>query len=303
MELNQLNYFRVVAEYEHMTKAAEQLHISQPALSATISRLEKEIGAPLFRRTSNKIQLNENGKTFLRYVNRMQRELDRGITEIKKNQESGLGRVSYCTFGPGITDDLVTRFVLTHPTVTISHSLGTYEEMLTMLDSDSIDFAIVNRPLTADGYTEIPLFSDRMLLLISSTHPLSGRPTVHVRDFAHERFAIFNMDQTHLEITHQLCQEAGFTPDIVYSGNELSLILSLVASNHCVFLCQASNGFFGKDDPRTSDSKTLICSSECAPNIDLPVRIMLRKDKVLSRLGHTFIELIRQTYSSIARVT
>mgnify|MGYP002624949691 CR=1 FL=1 len=299
MDLNQLNYFRVVAEHEHMTRAAEQLHISQPSLSATISRLEKEIGSPLFDRTGNKIYLNENGRTFLRYVNRIQRELDRGITEIRKNREAGLSRISYCTYGPGITDDLVMRFILTNPTASILHTLGTHEEMLAMLENDAIDFAITNQADRSGKYDEIPLFTDHMLILVSSAHPLSGHPTVDLRDLAHERFAVFNEDRAHMEITTQLCQEAGFTPDILYNGNEISLILSLVASNLCVFLCQFSNGVFGKDDPRTSNSKTLICPSECRPNVYTPVSILFRRDKELSPPVRAFVELIRRSYSTI----
>ncbi len=301
MDLNQLNYFRIVAEYEHITKAAEHLHISQPSLSATIARLEKEIGTPLFHRSSNKIQLNENGRTFLRYVYRMQNELDRGITEIKKNQAAGLSRISFCTYGPGITDDLVTRFILTHPTTSIIHTLSSHEEMLDMLDNDSIDFAISNKPTSSDQYICTPLFTDHMLILVSSSHPLSGRPSVNLREFAHERFAVFNADQTHLEITTKLCREAGFEPDILYNGTEISLILSLVASNLCVFLCQYSNGIFGKDDPRTSNSKSVICPSPCTPNIQTPVSILIRRDKELSAPVQAFIDLIRHSYSSITQ--
>lgn len=299
MELNQLNYFRVVAEQEHITKAAEQLHISQPALSATIARLEKEIGVPLFQRSSNSIRLNENGRAFLRYVIRIQNELSRGLTEVRRGEDSGQGRVSYCTYGPGITNDLVSRFILAHPSCTITHNIGSHESMLEQLQRDEIDFAISNKLTDTDDLTSLPLFTDHMLLLVSSSHLLSGRPVAHLREFAHERFAVFNPDPTQCEITQTLCREAGFVPDILYCGTEISLILSLVASNQCVFLCQYSNGIFGKDDPRTSNSKSIICSSECVPNIEMPVNILIRMSKGLSPLVLSFIDLIRSSYSSL----
>ncbi len=301
MELNQLNYFRVVAEHEHITKAAEQLHISQPALSATISRLEKEIGVPLFQRSSNSIQLNESGRAFLRHVIRIQNELSRGLTEIRHGEESGQGRVSYCTYGPGITDDLVPRFILSHPNCSITHDIGSHEAMLELLQKDSIDFAISNKLIGTDDFTCLPLFTDHMLILVSSSHQLSGRPIAHLREFAHERFALFNTDPTQSEITQKLCREAGFTPDILYAGTEISLILSLVASNQCVFLCQFSNGVFGKDDPRTSNAKSIICPSECVPNIEMPVNILIRKGKELSPPVRAFIDLIRESYGSLTR--
>ena len=65
MEMLQLKYFVTVARLEHMTKAAEELHIAQPALSKTIARLEEDLGAPLFERQGRQIRLNPYGKAFL----------------------------------------------------------------------------------------------------------------------------------------------------------------------------------------------------------------------------------------------
>lgn len=64
MELLQLQYFRTVARMEHMTKAAKELRIAQPALSKTIARLEEDLGVPLFDRQNRQIKLNEFGRAF-----------------------------------------------------------------------------------------------------------------------------------------------------------------------------------------------------------------------------------------------
>lgn len=64
MEMLQLEYFRTVARLEHMTRAAQELHIAQPALSKTISRLEEDLGVPLFDRQNRQIRLNAFGKAF-----------------------------------------------------------------------------------------------------------------------------------------------------------------------------------------------------------------------------------------------
>ena len=71
MELRQLQYFKTVAEMGKISDAAQALFISAPALSTSISRLEKELGMPLFDRTGNKITLNQQGQIFLRYVNQI----------------------------------------------------------------------------------------------------------------------------------------------------------------------------------------------------------------------------------------
>lgn len=68
MDLLQLRYFLMVARMEHITKAANALHMTQPSLSKAISRLEKEVGAPLFDRHGRQIRLNENGRIFLKHI-------------------------------------------------------------------------------------------------------------------------------------------------------------------------------------------------------------------------------------------
>lgn len=71
MELTQLIYFQKVAQLEHLTKAAQELYISQPSLSQTIARLEADVGVPLFVRKGNSIHLNDYGRAFLKRVNEL----------------------------------------------------------------------------------------------------------------------------------------------------------------------------------------------------------------------------------------
>jgi DNA-binding transcriptional LysR family regulator len=93
LELLQFNYFQTVARLEHMTKAAEELHIAQPALSKTISRLESDLGVPLFDRHKRNIMLNAFGRIFLEQVEIALNALEEGKRRVV--EEAGLekGRV------------------------------------------------------------------------------------------------------------------------------------------------------------------------------------------------------------------
>lgn len=82
MELLQLHYFQTVARMEHMTKAAKELRIAQPALSKTIARLEEDLGVPLFDRQSRQIKLNSFGKAFLKSVDTALSALEEGRREV-----------------------------------------------------------------------------------------------------------------------------------------------------------------------------------------------------------------------------
>jgi DNA-binding transcriptional LysR family regulator len=88
MDLLQLKYFQTVARSEHMTRAAEELHISQPSLSKVISNLEEDLGVPLFERIGRQIKLSHFGKAFLSRVERIFLELEDGKRELSDMLEN-----------------------------------------------------------------------------------------------------------------------------------------------------------------------------------------------------------------------
>ena len=82
MKLQQLQYFKALAEKEHLFKTATELYISPPALSATISRLEEELGVSLFDHVGRNIKLNKNGERFYLHVKNVLAELDQACAEL-----------------------------------------------------------------------------------------------------------------------------------------------------------------------------------------------------------------------------
>ena len=93
MELLQLRYFQVVATNQHITQSAAQLHVSQPAISTVITRLENELGAPLFERSGRTIVLNQYGKSFLSHVNKILLEIDNAkkeISDLSQNEDKSI---------------------------------------------------------------------------------------------------------------------------------------------------------------------------------------------------------------------
>ena len=110
MNLNQLYYFRTLADYEHYTKAAEELHITQPTLSKAISSLEQELGAYLFEKKGRNIVLTKQGKHYLEYVKAALSELERGNDYLRKEQATAEG---YIDLGmvTSVEYDMVPRWI------------------------------------------------------------------------------------------------------------------------------------------------------------------------------------------------
>ena len=110
MELLHLKYFQAAAKFEHMTRAAAALNISQPALSKTIARLEDDLGAPLFHRKGKQIYLNEFGKVFLERVNRIFLEINEGILQVNDMNSPEKGVISVAMTLPHITPKFLGDF-------------------------------------------------------------------------------------------------------------------------------------------------------------------------------------------------
>ena len=111
MELMQLRYFVTVAQLQHLTRAAEQLRISQPALSKAISRLEEELGTELFDRSTNRIALNSSGRLYLQYVSQALSMLDSGETALQCQAGVVSGSVSIMTSCSGILQPAIRTFL------------------------------------------------------------------------------------------------------------------------------------------------------------------------------------------------
>ncbi len=119
MELQQLKYFKTVAQMGKISDAAQALFISAPALSTSIARLERELGTPLFDRTNNRIILNQQGQIFLRYVDRVFYDLDCAKSELRSSVMLQHRHVCIASVASTQLVDVITAFSEEHPGFTL----------------------------------------------------------------------------------------------------------------------------------------------------------------------------------------
>lgn len=231
MELNQLRYFQVVAKYQHMTRAAEELHISQSSLSKTIATLEADVGVNLFDRTGNRIALNDVGRRFLSRVERSLMELEDAVREAN---DTDTGSVAFATSISGLCTDYMTDFLFRYPNIRVKHYLMPAERMKAALEGGLIDFALSFDNLTSEHISWTPVAQEDVLLLVSEKHPLAQRETVDLAEFQNQRFICNNSGFGILEVGEAFCQEAGFVQNVLFEGNEPELAEKMVAENYGV---------------------------------------------------------------------
>jgi len=188
MELLQMKYFKTVAEVGKISAAAEALFISAPALSASISRLEKELGMDLFDRTHNSVRLNRQGQIFLRYVNQVMATLDCAREELRQSVLLQGQHVSVATMSSNMWIDLIAAFSQENPHFTLSCT------SLRLSQFEASGLGPQYSFLLAEDFSEnyfgeldsIPLFTDRLCAMVHPDHPLAGERTIKLRQLTGE---------------------------------------------------------------------------------------------------------------------
>jgi DNA-binding transcriptional LysR family regulator len=229
MDLTMLRQFAVVARLEHLSRAADELHVAQPSLSRTIARLESELGTPLFDR-ANRLRLNPAGALFRGYVERALGELDAGRRAVAEATEQGSGSVRLAaeTF-LALTEPIAT-FKREHPAIEIELQQMSAVDMPRRLRAQDIDFCVASQPVPNAGLESAVLLDEAVLVVTPLDHPLAGRASVSVADLVDEPFVIARKGHWQRRLLDRLFAETGVTPRIVCESDEAAAIQELIRS-------------------------------------------------------------------------
>ena len=168
MELTYLYYFKVIAEKENMSRAAETLHVSQPALSKTISKLERSLGVTLFERKKGRISLSPVGAEFYKHVSRAFDCIDEGQRMIDAYKHSSGTSVTIGCPVSELMNTLLLHYLTENQqsSLQISQFLYTPEVLQEQLLSGKLDFALTPIPLHDPEITQIKLMDEEILLAV-----------------------------------------------------------------------------------------------------------------------------------------
>ena len=191
MDFQQLNYFKTVAEIGKISEAAEALFISAPALSTSISRLEKELGVQLFDRTNNRIILNEQGQIFLGHVRQMLHTMNTAKEELRQYMLQQEHHLSLVCVNSTIWVNLITVFLSEYPDFTLSstsvrptrleqHGLHAPYSFLLAYDSD------VPEKLAGE-LGSIFLFQSIPMVAVHEDHPLARESEISIQMLENEK--------------------------------------------------------------------------------------------------------------------
>lgn len=218
MELLQLQYFKTIAECQHITKAANKLMISQPSLSNTLSRIENELGVQLFDRQGRNIILNNYGRIVLEHANNILRELDNIRTEIDALEQRQNKVITIAS-----TDSMYLRvwlpaFMLKNPDLTIHHFVSTSEKIEAGLLNGTIDFGILSHVPSENSFGYLELWQDEFIILSPIGSAIAKEPLRDFVDFIQEPFVALPKSENISRSIDLLSEAAGFKPNIIFEG-------------------------------------------------------------------------------------
>ncbi len=217
MGLLQLKYFKELAEREHLTQTAKDLLVSAPSLSATIARLEKEVGCKLFEREGRNIRLNESGRIYLKYVNEIFVSLDNAKMEMNDAASRKNQNLSIAITSPIVWHDALQAFFKKHPDIRVSHTLLKRDQLEHQSESMQFDFVITaTTDLVGDKWDmSILIPDDKPIFVVYPGHHFAQQGEVHFIDAKNENFIAISKGFSMRQYFDDLCAKAGFTPKIV----------------------------------------------------------------------------------------
>jgi DNA-binding transcriptional LysR family regulator len=212
MEMHQVRYFLAAANALSFTRAAEACHVSQPALTTAIKKLEAQLGGPLFHREGRQVALTEFGRRMQPHLSQILEQAKAAETVAKDFRlldqvPIRLGVMS--TIGPMRLNSLFAAFEHNSPGVDTTVRDGAPEALAALLDADELDIAILN-PLDGLGenYRAEPLYTERYVVLLPPEHPLRARNALALRDLSGEPY-VDRLSCEMREMVMGVCEDMG----------------------------------------------------------------------------------------------
>ncbi|WP_406637844.1 LysR family transcriptional regulator [Amycolatopsis sp. WGS_07] len=231
MELRQVEHFLAVVRHRNFTRAAQDVHVVQSALSASIRKLEADLGAELFDRTTRRVTLTPAGEALLPLAHRIATEVDAARGEVAAVTGLACGRVSIGTIQTLTVIDLPAKlgeFRARYPGIRLRVREGTIPGLTAAVSDGELDLSYVGGPLPED-LAEFASWQQNLVLLTHPGHRLSSRRRVRLAELDGEPFVDFTGSGLQVLVDHAFT-EAGARRDQVCEATNVALLVDLVAA-------------------------------------------------------------------------
>ena len=284
MELLQLLYFCRAAETESFAKTAREYHVPAAGISQSIKRLENEIGASLFDRSANGVKLNERGRILYKNASSALSMLNDAKKKIRDEEISGNIRLLVET-NRYIVNEAIRTFREKYRNISFYIDYGLNN------DRDKNDLIVTDNASFKKQYKSHPFLKERILLALSSNHPLAKEERVHISSLENESFIISDPQSGLFTITRRICSCGHFEPSVSITANDPDTVMQHVEAGLGVAIVPEASW-------HPLFSKNILLKELCGINELHKERLSLilcHTEKYASRATRLFIDELTQT--------
>ncbi len=288
MDLRQLRAFMEVASHGSFTRAAEKLHIAQPAVSMAIRKLEEELDLTLLNRQEKRVTLTAEGETLLAHARRILDDCAAAETEMAELRGLGTGEVrigippmmsSY--YFPLIIRDFRARY----PNLKLSVNGEGAASIQRMISRGEIDMGVIAGHKVPEGLETQLFLREEIVACVPLDHPLAARDRVTFAEYLSEPLIVFKQGYYMRELMDEVAEKRSLKPKIVFETNLFSLVRTLIKERLGIstFLRMVVSG-----DPE-------LAAVSFDPPLYLDLRIAWKANRYLSRANRAFIDFLMES--------
>lgn len=240
VSLLHFQYFLKVSERENFSRSAEELHLSQPALSATIARLEKALHVNLFTKVGRNVRLTEEGKIVRRYALRIFESLDAMEAELAATADKAFASAKL-SLPQGITIPWAPGdFFKTNPDYRLETLYLPIHEAMARIKAGTVDL-VLNVGVPSEGLIAHPLYHSIFKLIMPASHPFAKQKSVSLKEMKDTPLFLPHKDLPLRGIIDTFCTEENFTPIVLADMQHSSELIHAVQSGAGIALLPVSS--------------------------------------------------------------
>ena len=225
-----LTTFLAVADNASFRKAADQTHLSLPAVSMQIKQLEEQLGVALFQRTTRRVELTREGEQLMISTRKAMAELDGALTSIQQAADMQHGHLSFgCvpTVAGTRLPHLLVEFARRFPAISVKVREMAQPELLEAVRRRELDFGIGPQPEKHGELDFRPLFVDEYIALVPASHPAAAKPGISLRELCRMTLLTLGASQFQRQLVEALADEH-LEPDLNYEFTHVSTLVAMV---------------------------------------------------------------------------
>lgn len=298
MELRQIIYFIEVAKREHVTEAAQALHVAQSAVSRQIFNLEEELGVDLFIRDGRNVRLTTIGRIFLEQMERAMNVINdaKQVVNEYTDPEKGTVHIGFpSSLATYILPTAISAFREKYPHVQFDLNQGSNAQLTESILKGDVNMALIAPvPIQDPKVKGTILFTEEIHALLPIQHPLATSETLTLNQLRDDDFILFPEGFVLRNMLEKACKQLGFSPHVAFEGDDIDAIKGLVSAGLGISLVPEIT--LVDNVPRATVSIPIV-----EPQVTRTVGVIVPKDRHMLPTEQLFYSFITEFFMRLEK--